>query len=570
VTGTTYSDDFPVSDIGTSLRGGADGFVAMVHTSGSSLVWSSYLGGGGSSEAGAGITVDAGGDVVVTGVTDSPDFPASGGFNTTLQGATDAFVARLDASGWGLVWSSYLGGRGSEVGAAVAHDSSGNIYLTGITDSTDFPVVGGFDTTPGGETDAYVAKIDPTGKGILWSSYLGGSALDEARGLALLGEEVYVVGRTASADFPTAQGLDDTLGGEMDAFAAGMPASGSGLSWSTYLGGSGDDEAFGIAVDRSGSVYVAGLTRSADLPTTAAFDSTLDGPFDAFVARFDPQGDGLAWSTYLGASGFEQVEAIAVDGDGNAYLTGSTQSTDFPTTTGLDRSIGGSGDAFVTRIGRCGDGTCDAAAGEDCASCSDCCEPTPDGGGADGGNTSGAADGCGCAVGARAGTPGSAPGVVIAVVVLGRRRMKTRARNRPSSRIEPAAWSVAAKPRSQGVQESERGVGIGSWPRAFPMETGIHRDDRRASGAPTRERDAHDSTWHLARTRRRKHQVAEAPRDNGVPLPVGARHGVRPMRGNDPGPGADCDADGSFQFRRRLVRRKPPSHVERGDQCVSR
>ena len=319
------------------------------------LAWSTYLGGS-SDEAVTGIAIDASGAAYVTGSTTSTNFPTLGAAaDTILGGPYDAFVAKLTNSGE-LAWSTYLGGSDYDTGHDIAVDASGAAYVTGVTESTDFPTLGAAaDTSLGGPFDAFVAKLTSSGS-LAWSTYLGGSS-DEAvtdNGIAVdASGAAYVTGRTYSTDFPTLGAAADTIpGGSYDAFVTKLTSSGS-LAWSTYLGGSSSETGNGITVDASGAAYVTGRTYSTDFPTLgAAADTSLGGPFDAFVAKLTSSGS-LAWSTYLGGSSDEAVtdNGIAVDASGAAYVTGRTYSTDFPTLgAAADTIPGGSYDAFVTKL----------------------------------------------------------------------------------------------------------------------------------------------------------------------------------------------------------------------------
>jgi hypothetical protein len=347
VTGETRSTNFPTPGGFDTTYGGnysADAFVTKVNATGQGLAWSSYLGGS-ENDYGQGIAVDGSGNVYVTGVTSSADFPTTGGFATTYGGGySDAFVTKVNADGQNLAWSSYLGGSALDWGNGIAVDGSGNVYVTGYTYSSDFPTPAGFDTTYGGGFgDAFVTKVT-AGGGLAWSSYLGGGGGEVGYGIAVDGSgNVYVTGTTPSTDFPTTGGFDTTLGGNDDAFVTKVNANGQSLAWSSYLGGSGNDYGNGIAVDGSGNVYVTGYTSSTDFPTTGGFATTLGGPWDAFVTKVNANGQGLAWSSYLGGSGNDYGGDIAVDGSGNVYVTGRTQSTDFPTLAGFDTTYGGGG-----------------------------------------------------------------------------------------------------------------------------------------------------------------------------------------------------------------------------------
>jgi hypothetical protein len=366
VTGDTSSIDFPTTAgaIDTTFSGSIGGvFVAKIDPSGSGLVYWTYLGGNGQS---TGIAVDAAGNAYVTG-TALGGFPTTpGALETTWNVGYKVFVTKLNASGSGLVYSTYLGGSGNDESFGIAVDASGNAYVTGGTNSIDFPTTAGaLDTTyndgyPTG--DAFVAKLNASGSALVYSTYLGGSGDDEGNGIAVdAGGNAYVTGWTESSDFPTTVGaLDTTYNGGDDAFVAKLNANGSGLVYSTYLGGSGDDLGCGIAVDEAGNAYVTGSTWSIDFPTTAgALDTTSVGSGDAFVANLNANGSGLIYSTYLGGSGDDVGSGIAVDAVGDAYVTGITDSNDFPTTAGsLDTTYQGSdfdGCAFVTMFNSSGD-----------------------------------------------------------------------------------------------------------------------------------------------------------------------------------------------------------------------
>jgi hypothetical protein len=362
VTGVTSSMNFPTTTgaFDTTYNGGEkDAFVTKLNATGSALVYSTYLGGSGDDDTGLGIAVDALGSAYVTGVT-STDFPTTmGAFDTTFNGDLDAFVTKLNPAGSALAYSTYLGGSGFDLGFGIAVDALGNAYVTGITDSTNFPTTtGAFDTSLNGSADAFVAKLNPAGSALAYSTYLGGSGLDEGVGIAVdaLGN-AYVAGVTESTTFPTTAGAFDTTfnGGIFDAFVTKLNSLGSGLLYSTYLGGSGLDLGRGIAVDALGNAYVTGVTESTNFPTTmGAFDTTLNGVSDAFVTKLNPSLVGpasLVYSTYLGGSGRDEGDGIAVDAAGDAYVTGRTGSSNFPTTTGaFDTSFNGSADAFVTKI----------------------------------------------------------------------------------------------------------------------------------------------------------------------------------------------------------------------------
>lgn len=237
-----------------------------------------------------------------------------------------------------LAYSTYLGGGGFDLGAAIAVDGTGAAYVTGRTSAPDFPTtVGAFDPSANSDNDVFVAKLDPAGSALAYATYLGGDGFDDGLDIVVDGTgAAYVSGRTASSDFPTTAGaLDTTANGGEDGFVAKLDPSGSALAYATYLGGTGSEALTGIAVDESGAAYVTGGTGSADFPATpGAFDATLNGAIDVVAAKLDPAGSTLAYATYLGGTGLDAPGAVAVDGSGAAYVVGTTDAADFPTTAG--------------------------------------------------------------------------------------------------------------------------------------------------------------------------------------------------------------------------------------------
>jgi len=325
------------------------------------LVYSTFLGGH-DFEYGVDIAVDSSGSAYVTGHTSSADFPATPGSFDTTYNVSDAFAAKLDATGGVLVYATFLGGDGVDESLGVAVDSSGNVFVTGDTESTNFPTTpGSFDTTyNGGFNDAFAAKLDASGSVLVYATFLGGGDYDWGRSIAIDSSgSAYVAGHTHSADFPTTPGSFDTTynGGFNDAFAAKLDATGNTLLYATFLGGGGDNVVLGIAVDSSGSAYVTGHTSSADFPATpSSFDTTHNGGDDAFVAKLNAVGSGLMYATFLGGGDSEMAREIAVDSFGSAYVTGGTSSADFPTTPGSFNTTFTDGAAFVAKLDATGSG----------------------------------------------------------------------------------------------------------------------------------------------------------------------------------------------------------------------
>ena len=318
------------------------------------LAYSTFLGGSGI-EQGNDIAVDSTGNAYVTGVTSSHNFPTVTGFDNSSNGFEDVFITKINAAGSALIYSTYLGGSQIEVGGAIALDSAGSAYLTGVTFSTNFPTVNSIDNALAGSNDAFVAKLDASGSAIIYSTYLGGSDLDFGDAIDVdSAGNACVTGTTFSTDFPTAIPTDPVLSGLTDAFVTKFNASGSTLVYSTYFGGTNNESGTDITVDSAGSAYLALETSSPNLPTlSGAFDSNLDGSQDAFVAKLNGLG-ALIYGTYLGGSHSEFDVAIAVDSAGNAYLSGTTGSTDFPTANPIDNALSGSTDAFVTKLNTTG------------------------------------------------------------------------------------------------------------------------------------------------------------------------------------------------------------------------
>jgi len=320
------------------------------------LLYSTYLGGSGT-EAAAAIAVDQSGNVYITGQTSSLDFPKQNPQQSGFGGGpNDAFVAKIDPSGSTLVYSTYFGGNGDDFGAGIAVDASGNAYVAGRTKSNNLATTAGaFQTNyADGNGDAFVMKLNASGSALIYSTYLGGDGYDGAFAIAIdASGNAYVTGNFYISNFPTTTGAYQTMNkGAFDAFVTKLNATGSALVYSTYLGGNGDDGGLGIAVDSAGNAYVTGQTGStANFPMLNAPQATFGGYYDAFVTKLNSNGSGLWYSTYLGGSGMEFGRGIAVDPSGSAYIGGQTGSGDFPTTSGAAQTVfGGAEDAFVVKL----------------------------------------------------------------------------------------------------------------------------------------------------------------------------------------------------------------------------
>lgn len=324
--------------------------------------WSTYLGGtlnqGNGGDYGTTIAVDGSGNVYVAGQTYSGDFPILGGFDATLGGFQDGFVTKLSAGGAPL-WTTYLGGAGYDSVGGIAVDASGgtpNVYVTGRSDSADFPLVNPID---GGlnSTDAFVAKLSGSGVSILWSTFLGGNGYEEGRAIAVdaAGANVWVSGYTSSSDFPTGGGgFDSSLGGGSDLFLTKLNGAGTLITWSTFVGGGDYEDLGGIAVDGSGAVFMSGYTYSSDFPVTGF--STPSSIPDAFIIKVKPAATSLEWGRFLGGSDYDVGTDVALDATGNCFVTGYTYSFNFPVAGApvYDGTQGGGTDAFLTKLDSAG------------------------------------------------------------------------------------------------------------------------------------------------------------------------------------------------------------------------
>jgi uncharacterized protein (TIGR03437 family) len=405
VVGSTTSEDFPTTSgafqrrlagRGTGDYAFGDCFVMKLNSSGTALQYSTLLGGA-QSDMCAAVTVDAAGNAYVAGVTSSSNFPVTEtAYQRTFRGggeqqyfqASDAFVAKLNAQGAALVYSTFVGGSLDDAATGIAIDSTGAAYVSGFTGSTNFPVTatapqrtfggaGGSDTMTFG--DAFILKMNPQGSGLVYSTFLGGRQDDVAYGIAVDAQgNAYVTGNSLSTNFPvTDQAYRKTYAGFAgtaltmagDAFVTKLNAAGTAWVYSTYIGGSKDDAALAIAVDAAGSAHITGYTTSTNYPvTTDARQPTYKGEGtqnaiisgDAFYTQLNAAGSALVYSTYLGGFSDDLGMGIAVDGAGNVLVAGGTASADFPSTTGTYQPAfaGGQagpnfpvGDCFLIRFG---------------------------------------------------------------------------------------------------------------------------------------------------------------------------------------------------------------------------
>jgi hypothetical protein len=354
VTGWTGSTDFPTKNpFQGTPNGYDDAFVTKFSPAGNTLLYSTYLGGS-DFDYGFGIAVDINGSAYVTGYTFSINFPTKDPYQGTIKGSCDIFVTKLSTGGNTLLYSTYLGGSNSEYGHGIAVDSNGSAYVTGDTDSTDFPTKNPYQGTIKGWCDVFVTKLSPTDSCLVYSTYLGGSSFDIGLGIAVDRKgSAYVTGYTGSTNFPTKNAYQGTLKSYRDLLVTKLSPVGNTLLYSTYLGGSSDDIGQGIAVDSNESAYVTGYTDSTDFPTENPYQGTLKVYRDLLVTKLSPVGNTLLYSTYLGGSGYDYGCGIAVDSNGSAYVIGDTDSTNFPIHNSCQNSYAGHGDAFVVRFYPC-------------------------------------------------------------------------------------------------------------------------------------------------------------------------------------------------------------------------
>lgn len=370
VVGQTDSTSFPVLNaIQPTKAAGLDVFVAKVAADGSGLMWATYLGGNGD-DTGIAIAVDPEGCAYITGRTTSLNFPTTpnafdddNGRMLTCTGGDciDAFVVKFAADGQSLAYSTYLGGEHDDYAYGLAVDATGHAYITGSTNSFGYPRVNAFDPDKKLGAEAFVTKMNPTGTGVVYSSYLGGNKGDAGFAIAVdAAGNAVIVGDTASDDFLTKNPLQPNNGGgndsngDVDAFITALDPSGA-LVYSTYLGGMGRDLARGVAIDDAGAPYVVGETTSTNFPTLTPAQPTLAGGTDAFVAKVRPDGSALIWSTYAGGGRDDEATGVVVE-DGRATVVGSTRSIDFPTADAVQATCGGCiapgffADAFVMTL----------------------------------------------------------------------------------------------------------------------------------------------------------------------------------------------------------------------------
>jgi hypothetical protein len=312
------------------------------------FVYSTYFGGDGpDGDIGIDLKVDAAGTTFVTGYTSSMDF-----FNTNLSptapgGRLDAFVMKVDSTGQTILSAMYFGGSLDDEGHRITLDNSGSVYITGYTSSADFPIVNGFQTKLGGKKDAYVMKIDNAVSQILYSSYLGGSQDDQPFGLSVdTNGNIYISGETSSTNFPMANPLLGTFGGgRADAFVTKIAPDGT-LIYSTYLGGFGNDHSFDVTSDSDGNAYVVGYTTAALPNIVRALYGAVGDPEQAFLAKLSPDGRTLLFFAYIGGLGIDEAVRVVLDSSQNIIISGYTSAPNFPVVNAIQPTNAGAANTF--------------------------------------------------------------------------------------------------------------------------------------------------------------------------------------------------------------------------------
>ncbi|MGL5346768.1 MAG: SBBP repeat-containing protein [Peptostreptococcaceae bacterium] len=366
ITGNTYSTNFPIKNAyQSSLEGINDAYLVKIDTvfsGASSLLYSTYLGGN-DSDYGYGVAVDNSQIAYITGETLSPNFPTFNAYQNTLQGIRNAFLVKINTNLVGvnsLLYSTYFGGIDSVIGRDVAVDNNQNAYFVGRTDSINFPTKNSYQSTLQGSVDAFLVKINTNLGGLsslIYSTYLGGNNYDAATSVSVdNNQNAYITGVTDSTNFPTFNAYQNINPGNDNAFLVKIDTHLSGvdsLLYSTYLGGSNSDTGYGVSVDNIENAYITGITTSTNFPLKYPYQSTFQGTSDAFLTKIDTKligSNSLVYSTYLGGNNSVTARDIAIDTNKNAYITGYTDSTNFPVRNAYQSTLQGATDAFIIKL----------------------------------------------------------------------------------------------------------------------------------------------------------------------------------------------------------------------------
>ena len=346
VTGKTSSANFPTRNAYNSNYGGSEDAYVLKFDSTGLLTFSTFFGGT-ASEQSNDIAIDHFGNIYITGTTYSSDFPIKNAYNNTYGGSADVFIAKFDPTG-NLLFSSYLGGSNYDLGDSLALDDFGNCYITGNTQSTNFPLKNNMGSSFRGNSDIFVAKFSPSGD-LLFSTLLGGSLIEFGYDITVNSlNNIFITGRTMSDDFPMKNAFNATYPGNNAVFITSFNSSGS-IMYSTYFGGSGADAGESIHIDSNNNYYITGYTLSKNFPTKNAFNATNNGNYDVFCTKFN-QSNQLIFSTYFGGSNDDTGMGITTDSDNSIIISGYSASPDFPVLQAFDSSYAGNNDAFVTKL----------------------------------------------------------------------------------------------------------------------------------------------------------------------------------------------------------------------------
>jgi hypothetical protein len=356
LTGATKSRGFPVKNaFQPEMAGGGIDGFFLKLTPNGNGLVYSSFLGGGGYEYASHAAVDPSGSLTVAGSTASGDFPISGGVQKARRGQVDMFVAKFSPDGRGLVYSTYLGGYGQELLGALAVDGTGAAYLTGTTTGRGFPVKNAFQKQVAGKGDVFITKLASAGDRIVYSSYLGGTSDEFGRALAVDAAGAAFIAGYTTGTFPLRNAFQKTRKGSYEGFVSKIAPNGKSLEFSSYLGGGGYDMLDAIALDAGGTVYVAGSTESRDFPLKAPIQSVLKGSMDGVLTAIAPDGRTFDLSTFLGGRYEDGLGGIALDADGNIILMGSTNSPDFPIQKAYQKTLAGSKDAVILKYKRSGD-----------------------------------------------------------------------------------------------------------------------------------------------------------------------------------------------------------------------
>ncbi len=362
ISGATGSPNFPIAGAAydNTYNGGSnDVFVCKLDNDLSSIIASTFIGGG-DDDYGYDLTLDNAGNVFVTGRTESTDYPAIGGFDNTFNGGfEDVFVSKLNNGLSSLLASTYIGGSTDEGADAIIADNAGNIFISGFTYSDDFPTAGmPYDSTHNGSGDIFIAKFNNNLSVLSSATFIGGSNFEESHAIAVdSAQNLFIAGYTGSMEYPSTPGVyDDVFNGNHDAIITKINNELTEILASTFIGGTDDDDCYGLVIERAENVFITGISFSTDYPVTSnAFDATHNGERDIFVSRFTFDLSTLVESTYLGGVDNDWALDLAIDDAGSVFIGGGTYSDDFPIQgSPYDDSFNGGEDAIIAKIVGCG------------------------------------------------------------------------------------------------------------------------------------------------------------------------------------------------------------------------